>query len=475
MGVAGGLAGLLLALWGIGFVVSSFPEGFPRSNEIEIDAPVFGFTLLVSVLTGLFFGIIPALRTARADLNDFLKEGGRSSGEGFSHNRTRSLLVISEVALALVLLVGAGLLIRSFIRLTSVQTGFDTRNVAAMRVVLPSSKYGQPHQRAAFFNQLSSRVEGLPGVESVATTTNLPLSGTNMSFRFMIEGRPAPPTEILLAQYHSISPNYFRTMGIQLSDGRDFTEGDGAQTQPVVIINETLAKRHFPDEDPIGKLLKITYGKPVPRQIVGVIKDVKHKGLESESQEELYVPFAQNPWAFVTVVARTSSDPILMAPALRSEVWALDRDLPIDSIKTVEQMVSDSVSRPRFYAWLLGLFATLALILAAVGIYGVIAYSVTQRTHEIGVRMALGAQQRDVITLVVKQGLALSLAGVVIGLAASFGLTKLMSNLLFGVTGTDPITFVAVSLLLVGIALIASYIPARRAAKVDPTVALRYE
>lgn len=475
LAVAGGMAGLLVAYWGIGFLIVSFPDIVPRSTEVVIDAQVFGFAFLLSVLTGLLFGLIPALQTSKADLNETLKEGRRSTFEGRSRNRTRNLLVVSEVALALVLLIGSGLLLRSFVRLMSVQLGFNPENVVAMRVALPPSKYAQPHLRLAFFKQLSDRIQTLPGIQSVATTTNLPLGGTNMSFRFMIEGRLAPSTEILLGQYHAVSPNYFHTMEIPLLQGRDFTEQDTAEAQPVVIINETLAKRFFPGEDPIGKQLRITYGKPAPRHIIGVIKDVKHKGLESDSQEELYVPYFQNPWAFMTVVARTNADLNNIAGPLKNEVWNIDRNQPIDSIKTVEQLIADSVSRPRFYARLFGLFAALAMILAAVGIYSVISYSVTQRTHEIGVRMALGAQQGDVLRLVVKQGLTLALVGVVIGLAASFVLTRLMSNLLFGVSVTDPITFLVVSVLFVSIALMASYIPARRAARVDPLVALRYE
>ncbi|MEN3330906.1 MAG: hypothetical protein V7641_271 [Blastocatellia bacterium] len=475
LGLAGGLAGLLVAYWAIKFIVASFPDMIPRANEITIDARVFGFTILLSLLTGLLFGITPTLQTLKTDLSEPLKEGGRGSTEGLNRNRTRSILVVAEVALALILLVGAGLLIKSFLRLTSVELGFNTDNLIAMRVALPQSKYKQPYQKEAFFKQLTSRIESLPGMQSVAMTTNLPLSGTNMSFRFMIEGRPAPPTEILLAQYHAISPNYFRTMGIELRQGREFNEQDEAEAQPVVIVNETLARRFFPDEDPVGKRLKITYGKPLPRQIVGVIKDVKHQGLESSSQEELYVPYAQNPWAFMTLVARTQAEPKDIAAALKSEVWAIDRDQPIDRIKSVEELVADSVSRPRFYARLLGLFAALAMILAAVGIYGVISYSVSQRTHEIGIRMALGAQQRDVLLLIIKQGLMPTLIGIAIGLTAAAGLTHLMASLVFGVSVTDPLTFIAVSLLLVGIALLACYIPARRAARVDPLIALRYE
>ncbi|MFP5263120.1 MAG: ABC transporter permease [Blastocatellia bacterium] len=472
---AGGIAGLMLALWGIRLVVAGFPDIIPRSGEVGINAQVFGFTLLLSALTGLLFGLIPAIQFSKTDLNNSLKEGGRSSGEGVGRGRTRNILVVSEVALALVLLAGAGLLVRSFMRLVSVEPGFNPRGLVAMRVALPQSKYGQPHQKAAFFEQLSARVGSLPGVKAVAATTNLPLSGTSMSFRFMVEGRPASPAETLLAQYHAVSPNYFITMGIPLLLGRDFTEQDTNESQPVVIINETLARRFFPGEEAVGKGLKITYGKPDTRRIIGVIKDVKHRALESESQEEIYVPYSQNPWSFMTVVARTDSDAKDMAAALKSEVWAIDRDQPIDSIKTAEQMIGDSVSRPRFYARLLGLFAGLAMVLAAVGIYGVISYSVTQRTHEIGIRMALGARQGEVLRMVVRQGLMLTLLGVVIGLAASLALTRLMSNLLYGVSVTDPATFLIVSLLLMCIAAMASYIPARRAAKVDPLEALRYE
>ncbi|HYP26432.1 MAG TPA: ABC transporter permease [Blastocatellia bacterium] len=475
LAILGGIAGYLLAMWGIGLILTSLPEAIPRSGEIRLDAQVFGFTLGISILSGLLFGIIPALHASRSNLNESLKEGGRGSGQGSSPNRTRNILVVSEVALALVLLIGGGLLIRSFVRLTSVPPGFDPENLVAMRVALPASKYGQPHQKASFFKQLIERVESLPNVRSVAATTNLPLSGTNMSFRFMIEGRPAPPSEILLAQYHAVSPNYFGAMGIPLLQGRDFTERDTETAPAVVIINETLARRFFPGEDPVGKQIKVTYGKPVPREIVGVIKDVKHKSLEANSQEQIYIPYFQNPWAFMTLVARTDSAPENLAAALKSEVRAMDKDQPIDSIKTGEQLLSASVSRSRFYAQVLAAFAAIAVILAALGIYGVISYSVLQRTHEVGVRMALGARREDVMILILKQGLVLALVGVAIGLTAAFGLTRLMSNLLFDVSRTDAFTFVLVPLLLVGVALIASYIPARRATKVDPMIALRYE
>jgi putative ABC transport system permease protein len=474
LGLIGGLAGLLVAYWGVGILVTSFPDGLPQIDSIKIDGRALGFTILISIVTGVLFGLIPALQSSKPDLNQALKEGGRGASAGFS-NRTRAILVVSEIALALVLLIGAGLMIKSFVHLMAVYPGFNPDNVLTLRIALPASKYAAANQKVAFFQQLTNRIENVPGVQSAGATTNLPLSGTSMSFRFMIEGRQEPSTEIHLAQYHAITPNYLRTMAIPLMQGRDFTEQDAESAPGVVIINKSLARRFFPDQDPIGQKIKITYGKPMARQIVGVIDDVKHKALETDSQEEVYVPFLQNPWSFMTVVVRSDAEVQPMAGALRSAVWSLDKDQPIDSIIPMSQLVSDSIAHQRFYAELLGIFAGLAIMLAAVGIYGLISYTVTQRTHEIGVRMALGARQKDVLILIVRQGLVLALTGMAIGLGGSWFLTRFLSKLLYGTSVNDPATFISVSLLLILISLIACYIPARRATRVDPMVALRYE
>jgi putative ABC transport system permease protein len=475
LSILSGMVGLLIAYWGSRLFVSNIPGGLPRSGEVGIDGQVFAFMLAISILAGVLFGLLPAIQASKPDFNETLKQGGRGAAESLGRNRTRSILVISEITLSLVLLIGASLLIKSFLRLVSTDPGFNPDKIIAMRVSLPRSRYSQAHQRTTFFKQLVDRVKELPGVQSVATTTNLPLSGTNMAFRFSIEGRSAPPTEILLAQYHAISPDYFRTMNIATIEGRDFSDRDTQDAPGVVIINETLARRYFPDQDPIGKRLRITYGKPTDREIIGIVKDLKHKSLESGSEDEVYVPYFQNPWAFMTLVARTTSDPENVAGGLKSTVWELDKDQPIESIKTGEQLFSNSVSRPRFYARLLAIFAALATALATLGIYGLVSYWVTQRTHEFGIRIALGAKREDILTQVVKQGLVLGVIGVAIGITAAFGLTRFMTNMLYDVSVTDPIIFLGISFILIIVTIIASYVPARRATKVDPMVALRYE
>jgi putative ABC transport system permease protein len=471
----GGACGLLLALWGVDLLVWLSPENLPRLGEIGLDARVVGFTFAVSVLTGLVFGLAPALQASRLDLVSSLKEGGRSSQEGFGRHRMRSLLIVLEVALALVLLVGAGLMLRSFQRIQQVDPGFNPNNVLALEISLPRSKYPRKEQIRNFYNQVTERVSTLPGVESVAATWMLPLSGQDAGRGFDIEGYSPAPNERVNAAFSAVTPRYFRTMEIPVRAGREFTEQDGPTGQSVVIVNETLAQRYFPGGDALGKRIKLRGDDNPWLTIVGVASDVKHTELTAQPRMQMYLSSLQTPFPFMNVVVRTTVDPASLTAAVRQEVWAIDPAQPVASAETMQQLISNSVARARFNTLLLGVFSVVALLLAAIGLYGVMAYSVTQRTHEIGIRMALGAQGRDVLRLVLRQGMTLAFLGVLTGLAAAFALTRVMASLLYGVTATDPLTFAAVALVLSLVALLATIIPARRATKVDPMVALRYE
>jgi putative ABC transport system permease protein len=475
LALIGGGLGLLLALWGIGPLVSLIPTSIYGAKDIKIDALVFCFTLTISLVTGVVFGLAPALQASKSDLNESLKEGGRGGSAGARRNRVRGLLVVSEIAMSLVLLIGAGLMIKSFVRLEQVNPGFDPRNVLTMRLALPSTQYPDGHSRAAFFQQVVQRLRSLPAAQSVGAVSRLPLTSGNSSRSLTIEGRADDGTgNGPGADFRVISPDYFRSMGVPLSKGRDFTEHDNGNTAQVAIINETMARRYWASEDPVGKRLRVEEGDPW-MEIVGIVADVKHIGLDSQSRAELYVPYFKDAWPFMTIVVRSGSASAAVAGAMRSAVWAVDKDLPVPDIRTMEEQVSNSMARRRFNMVLLGIFGGVALVLAAVGIYGVMSYSVTQRTHEIGIRMALGAKHSDVLRLVVGQGMRLALIGVGIGLAAAFALTRVLASLLFAVGATDPATFVILSVLLTGVALGACLVPARRAMKVDPMVALRYE
>jgi putative ABC transport system permease protein len=385
--------------------------------------------------------------------------------------------VVTEIALALMLLIGAGLMIKSFLRLQQGDLGLNPHNVLTAQVMLPQYKYPDARKRLAFLQSVLQRLETLPGVESVGATNFLPLHGFWGTVSFSIEGRPLPkPGEEPGADNRVITPQYLRAMGMRLVRGRDFTERDREGAPPVAIINETLARRYFPNEDPIGKRLNLgDTNSPSWWEIVGVAGDVKAFGLEQETHADLYRPFLQVPFPLIAFTIRTASDPLRLAAAVRQEIWAVDKDQPVFKVLTMEQLAADSITFRRVSMLLLGFFAGVALVLAAVGIYGVMAYSVTQRTREIGVRMAMGARPGDILKLVVGQGMIWVLAGVAIGLAGAFAVTRVMSNLLFGVSATDPITFAAISLLLSLVALVACYLPARKAMKVDPMVALRYE
>ncbi|HEX8144777.1 MAG TPA: ABC transporter permease [Pyrinomonadaceae bacterium] len=475
LSLAGGAVGLLLALWGIDLLVALSPGNLPRLKEITLDARVVGFTLLLSLLTGIIFGLVPALQASKLDLISSLKEGGRSSMEGFSRHRMRSALIVLEVALALVLLVGAGLMIRSFQRIQQVSPGFNPNNLLAMELSLPRSKYAEKERIVNFQNQILERIGALPGVESVSSTWMLPLSGQDAGRGFDIEGYTPAPNERTNAAFSAVSPRYFQTMEIPVRMGREFNEQDTAAATGVIIVNETFARRYFPNADALGKRVKLRGDDNPWLTIVGVVGDVKHTELTAEPRTQLYLSSLQSPFPFINVVVRTANDPASLAAAVRKEVWAVDKDQPVAEVETMLQLVSNSVARARFNTLLLGLFAFVALLLAAIGLYGVMSYSVTQRTHEIGIRMALGAQRRDVLKLVVGQGMILAFAGVVLGLCAAFALTRLMASLLFGVTATDPWTFIGVAVVLSAVALLATVIPARRATRVDPMIALRYE
>jgi len=479
LGFAGGAAGLLLAVWGLDALIALSPADVPHLNQTRIDVRVLGFTLAVSLLTGLIFGLVPALQASKPDLNDALKEGGRGAGGGTRAIRIRNLLVVSEIALSLVLLVGAGLLIRSFIRLQQFELGFNPENLLTMRVQLPGSKYREDKQVAAFFQQLLERMEAVPGVQSAGAISSVFLTDTPSSTNFSIEGRPDPiGAEDIEVPLDAVSTSYFKVMGIPLLEGREFDEHDGPTSPPVAIINQTFARRFFPDDDPIGK--RYVYGRPGPNNnswitIVGVVGDMRRTGFDRPVRPETFLPQGQNPDSGLTIVARTTGDPASLAGALRNDVWAIDKDQSVYDIKTMRQTLSEMLSQRRFNMLLLGIFAAVALTLAAVGIYGVMSYAVAERTHEIGLRMALGAQTGDVLSLIVRQGMLLAVTGLLVGLAASFALTHLMTSLLYGVSATDPLTFIAIPVVLTGVALGACLIPARRAIKVDPMVALRYE
>jgi putative ABC transport system permease protein len=474
----GGVLGLLIAFWGIDLLVALSPLDLPRVNEVTIDGRVLGFTLAVSVLTGLAFGLIPALQASRPNLTETLKDGERGASGGKGRQRTRGMLVISEVALSLVLMITAGLLIRSFLQLQSVNPGFNVENVLTMRLDLTGENAKTGSKAIAFQNQLLARISSLPGVASATTRSFVPITKDWAYLSFAIEGRPIDQHDRPVAYYNAISTNYFQTMQIPLKRGREFNERDIRGAQNVVIINETMSRRYFPNEDPIGKRITqddLDFAPDSWVTIVGIVGDTKPKSLDSEPVAEYYMPFAQQPEPAMSLLVRTVGEPAGIAAAIRSAVLALDKDQPVYSIKTLDGVISESVAKPRFRTMVLGIFATLALILAAVGIYGVMSYTVIRSTHEIGIRLALGAQVEDVLKLVLRNGMTLAVIGVAIGLAGAFALTRLMSNLLFGITATDVVTFSGVSVGLLVVAFLASYIPARRATKVDPLVALRYE
>jgi putative ABC transport system permease protein len=477
LSLAGGAVGLFLAKWGTDLLLTLAPPELPRMDNVSIDGRALAFTAAITFLTALIFGLVPALQASKPNLNETMKDAARGSTEGGRRKLIRSTLVVLEVASALVLLVGAGLMIKSFWRLQNVDPGFNPDNALSATVSLPKAKYAEEAQQVAFFQQLIERVGALPGVQAAGASCVVPMTGNDIVLGFEIDGRPPlPPGSSQSTNFYSVSSDYFKAMDIPLRRGRVFTAQDTKDSPRVAVINETMAKKIFPDEDPIGKRIRFGDSDKNPEfEIVGIVGDVKQYGLDQPTTMQTYEPYTQQTFPYMTLVVRTAGDPTNLGAVIRSEILKLDKEQPATNIKTLNEFFSISIAQQRFSVVLLGVFAAVALVLAAVGIYGVLSYAVTQRTHEIGIRMALGAGSRDVFRLVVGRGMLLSLIGVAGGLAAAFALTRLMESLLFGVTATDTVTFASVAGVLLAVALLACYIPARRATKVDPLVALRYE
>jgi putative ABC transport system permease protein len=480
LSVCGGAAGLLIASWGVNWLVSLGLDAIPRAREIAVDPRMAGATLLVSVMTGVLFGLAPALEVSGPVHAEALKGSGRASA-GVNRNRLRSALVIGEVALSLVLLIGAGLMIRSFANLNQVDPGFDSARTLTMGVTLLRNKYTDDERVASFYSQLLERAVATPGVESVGAISGLPLSGSSVNLGFTIEGRsPAAREAQPITEYRIVTPRYFESMGIPLLAGRDVAETDTKQTPNVVVINEAFARQHFAGENPLGRHIRLQVQERDPLLIIGVSGNVRHFGLDEQPFPEVYVPFLQHPLSktyqrSMTIVALAKADPGAVAGSLRAALTSLDKSLPVYALKPMSEYLRDSLSRRRFNLILLSVFGGVALALAAVGVYGVISCGVTQRTQEIGIRLALGAQPREVVKLVVRQGMMLAFSGVALGLLAALALTRLMKTLLFDVSPTDPLTFIVIALLLPFVALLATLVPARRATKVDPITTLRCE
>jgi putative ABC transport system permease protein len=475
LAICGGLAGILLARWGLDALLALAPPSLPRISEIRLDKGVLIFSLALSVLTGLVFGIAPAWLAARADVNEALKQGTRGSTEGGVRGRLRSALVVIEVVFALMLLGGAGLLARSFMQLAKVDPGFNPDNATLLRLSLPQKKYALPEQQTAFADALLERVKVLPGVQAAGVTHSMPLV-SDYVLGFNIEGHPAiAPSDLPSTNYYAVTPDYFKAMGIRLIRGRVFTPQDDAKAPRVAIINETLARQHFPNEDPIGKRINITNGPDTWREIVGIVGDIKQYGVDKATSAQSYEPFAQVPFTSVNLVVRTNGSPAALLGALRPTVYAIDKDQPIGIIRPLEEIMADNIARQRFAMTLLSVFSAVALVIAAVGIYGVMAYNVVQRTGEFGIRMALGAQQRDVLRLVLTQGGKLIGLGLLIGLLATLAASRAMGSMLFNTSAYDPLTLATITVLLAVVALVACFFPANRATKVNPIEALRSE
>ena len=488
LALVGGGAGLFLALWGTELLMRVVPSRIPVPNaadavllpKVHIDGTVVVFTLLVSLLTGTVFGLVPAFQGARCDVNESLKEGGRGFLAGRRGHRTRAMLVIAEAALAFVLVIGAGLMIESFLHLMEANPGFNPNHLLTLRIKLPNdakdSKYKEPQQRALAFQQFLSNIETLPGIRSAAFAELIPLSQDDMDMgRFIVkESPPSVPGEAPAADFRDVSPSYFGTMGIPLLQGRAFSDHDNADGPLVIIIDETLARRFFSSQNPIGKHLQFSVGGR-PREIVGVVGAVRDTGFDQQPRPTVYLPYLQVGDQTMSLVVRTDSPPAAILPSIKNAIRAVDKDQPVFNVRTMDEIISGVVSAQRLAFILLGVFAFLALALAAVGIYGVTSYSVSQRTHEIGIRMALGARESDVLRLVVGHGLTLAMVGMALGAGGALVLTRFLASMLYGVRPTDPLTYLGVSLLLTAVAILASYIPARRATKVDPMEALRYE
>jgi len=485
----GGTVGLLLAFWGIAALKAAAPAGLPRLDEIAVDRWVLGFTTLISIVTALLVGVIPAIRAASAGLTESLKEGTLGAGSHPTRSRLRSSLAALEVALALMLLVGAGLLIRSFWRLSHVDPGFDATGIASLDIFPPAGKYAAPESALALYRRVAEAIAPLPGVEAVALSNHLPLSGAFLGSRIEVPGHVREPGRDESVLFRTISAEYFRTMKIPVRRGRPFTGSDVATRAPLALVNETLARRYWPDQDPIGRTVTLfksaqgrpDFGQPFAATVVGVVGDIRHVGLDAAPAPEVYVPYTVNPWGHMVVVVRTRVDPETLLPALRRAVAIVDPAIPVSGatrsggFETMGRLLRDQLARRSFTMTLLAAFAMGAMLLAALGIYGVMSYVLTLRTREIGIRTALGATGRDVAGLLIAQALRVVGVGLVTGLAGAVALTRLIRTLLYGVGATDPATFGGVTLLLAAVALAASWLPARRAARVDPVVALRYE
>jgi putative ABC transport system permease protein len=476
----GGLLGLLIAQWGTEALVAAVPQNIPRVSAIQLDGTVLGFTLLLSLGTGIIFGLVPAWQASHVDLNTALKSGTRGAGGGEGKHRARNTLVMAEVALALILLICASLLIQSFARLGRVKTGMRTERLFTARIGLPVADYPQPEKIVAFFDQLMPRLRAIPGVESVTTVWPLPLSGSNNVSSFDIEEHPMPEGQQPNSPMRIVGSDYFKTMGIPIREGRGFEETDQLKTLPVVVVNEQFVQKFFPGQNAVGKRINpgwaIADEKSAMRTIVGVVGNVKHRTLDMEFTPEVYLCASQIPMDSMSIVARTSiSNPAGITSAVRKELAEVDRNIPLVRVRLYEEYLARALARPRFNAMLLSIFAGTALVLTAIGIYGVMAYSVAQRTNEIGIRIALGAAKSSIFKLVVGQAMTLVAISIVIGLAGAFAATRLLKSLLFGVGASDPVTFAVIVLLVSLVAFLAAWLPARRAAQVDPIIALRTE
>jgi predicted permease len=478
LSLAGGALGLLIAVWGTRLFATLQVVQIPRLKSATVDLRVLGFTLGVSLLTGVIFGLAPAIHALRFDLFPSLKEGGRNATEGKSHSRLRSLLVIFEVSLSVVLLIGASLLLESMVHIVRQSPGFDPHGLLSFNINLPDVRYGQPEKSILFYQQLLERLRGIPGVKNASAVLPLPLSEDNIRTTFEIEGRPVAKSDEPRTYFRSIDPDYFQTMHIPLVAGREFSARDARDGVQVVIVNQTFARKFFPNENPIGKHIKPGVSDSGPdkmREIVGVVGDVKHRTLWRDPDPESYVPYDQAAIGGLAVVLRTDANPLSLLPAVREQVHAMDPELPVYAPKTMDDYVSASIADRKFISILCGVFAGVGLLLAVVGLFGVMSYTVAQRTHELGVRVAVGAKKLDILQLILRQGMAMTFAGIVIGLIGTLGISRVLTSQLFGIKPTDPLTFIGVAVLLAGVALAACYLPARRATRVDPMVALRYE
>jgi putative ABC transport system permease protein len=471
LAIVAGAAGVLLSLWGVAALVAASPIQIPRLHDVHIDRAVLLFAALLSTATGIVFGLVPAFQASRSDASETLKDTAR--GTGAQGARTRQVLVVAEVAVSLLLLAGAGLLARTLLNLQRVDLGFVADRALAMEISLPDTRYPTAAARVAFFRRVIESLRAIPRATSVAAASTLPLMGNDMDLGFRIEGRPRRAEDHINAAFHAVSPDYFRTMGMRVVRGRGFTDRDDERAPQVLIIGETMARTYWPNDDPLGKRVTVGSDSWGVREIVGIVGDVKESQLSERARPEMYTPFPQTPWPFFTAVVRTEADAASLAPQIRAVVARLDPDQPPGDIATMTHYVGRAIATPQFTAMLVSAFAALATVLAGLGLYGLLAYGVAQRRREIGIRMALGAQPRDVRSMVVSQALRLGAAGLGVGLAGALALTRVLGSLLFGVSAADPLTFATVCALLMAVVASAAYLPARRATHVDPIVALR--